>query len=224
VPKRLNPEEKRKIADDFKAGKDLDQLSMLYRFSKQTISKYIISQIGKQEFDSIRKNSNFTKTVDQDIPSKIGYVQLIDKELAINKNDNEYFQENIAIKDDFPLFTEVIPLTQGIELETQKELSSESIYTINFPDTLYMIVDKKIELETKELRDYPDWSFLPEKDLSRKSIELFVEQRSAKRNCSKNQKVLKIPNTNIFKIVARNLVLQGITRLILDDNLISLEK
>ena len=31
-----------------------------------------------------------------------------------------------------------------------------------------MIVDKKTELEVKILRDYVEWQFLPEVDLSRK--------------------------------------------------------
>ena len=38
-----------------------------------------------------------------------------------------------------------------------------------------MIVDKKIELEIKTLKDYPEWQFLSEKcDLNRKTIEIFL--------------------------------------------------
>ena len=32
-----------------------------------------------------------------------------------------------------------------------------------------MIVDKKIELEIKLLKDFPDWEFLPYEDLKRKT-------------------------------------------------------
>ena len=31
---------------------------------------------------------------------------------------------------------------------------------LNFPKIVYMIVDKKIELEIKYLKDFPDWQFL----------------------------------------------------------------
>ena len=30
---------------------------------------------------------------------------------------------------------------------------------VNLPKVVYMIVDKKIELETKFLKDYPEWQF-----------------------------------------------------------------
>ena len=37
-----------------------------------------------------------------------------------------------------------------------------------------MIVDKKIELETKYLKDYPEWQFLLKDELNRKTIEIFL--------------------------------------------------
>ena len=38
-----------------------------------------------------------------------------------------------------------------------------------------MIVDNKIELETKLLKDYPDWQFLPKDDLNRKTIQVYFD-------------------------------------------------
>ena len=37
-----------------------------------------------------------------------------------------------------------------------------------------MIVDKKIELEIKYLKDYPHWQFLAQDELNRKTIEIFL--------------------------------------------------
>ena len=85
-----------------------------------------------------------------------------------------------------------------------------------------MIVDSKTELQTKILRDYPDWQFLSKEDLSRKIIEVFFDIKIAKRNCSKEQKVIKVPNTDVFRIVAPILVSRGISRIICPETLISL--
>ena len=85
-----------------------------------------------------------------------------------------------------------------------------------------MIVDKKIELETKLLREYPEWQFLPEVDLNQKTIELYAELKDAKRNCKKEQKVIKVVNTQVFRIVAPILISRGITRLVCSDKLIAL--
>ena len=84
---------------------------------------------------------------------------------------------------------------------------------IDFPKIVYMIVDKKIELETKLLKDYPEWQFLPEDDLNRKTIEIYFDLKIAKRFCNKEQKVIKVPNTNVFKIVSPILISKGISRI-----------
>ena len=47
---------------------------------------------------------------------------------------------------------EIAPLDYEINNETQKDLSSISISEIDFPKIVYMIVDKKIELEIKLLK------------------------------------------------------------------------
>ena len=70
-------------------------------------------------------------------------------------------------------FLEIAPLEYEIENIPRKELSSIPISEINFPDVVYMIVDKKIELEIKVLNDYPDWQFLPVGDLKKKLQKFF---------------------------------------------------
>ena len=56
----------------------------------------------------------------------------------------------------------------------------------------------------------------------RKTIEVFFDNKIAKRFCSNEQKVIKVPNTNVFKIVAPILVARGITRIVTAENLIAL--
>ena len=109
-----------------------------------------------------------------------------------------------------------------IESTNQKDLSSRSIEEISFPNLVYMIVDKKIELEIKLLKEYPDWRFLSKEDLNRKTIAIYYDLKSAKRLCTKDQRVIKVPNTNVFKIVAPLLISRGITRIISEDKLIAL--
>ena len=85
-----------------------------------------------------------------------------------------------------------------------------------------MIVDKKIELQTKLLKDYPEWQFLSKEELDRNTIQIFYDLKIAKRFCSKEEKVIKVPNTDVFKIVAPILISRGISRIVTSDKLISL--
>ena len=119
-------------------------------------------------------------------------------------------------------FFEIPPLDCEIENTKQKDLSSTPLSQFNFPDVVYMIVDKKIELEIKLLKEFPDWEFLSQNELNRKTIEIHNDLQTAKRLCSKEQKVIKVANTNVFKIVAPILLSRGITRIVSSDNLIAL--
>ena len=85
-----------------------------------------------------------------------------------------------------------------------------------------MIVDKKIELDVKLLKDYAEWQFLPEDDLNRKTIRIFFDIKKAKGLCNKDNKVIKVPNTNVFKLTSNFLISKGITRIVCEDELISL--
>ena len=91
-------------------------------------------------------------------------------------------------------FQEIIPLISEFAWEEQKEVAAKAFAVDLLPETVYMLVDKKVELESRPLKDFSQWSFLPEQDQERLVIMLFSNQRSAKRNCSRNQRVLKVPN------------------------------
>ena len=83
-----------------------------------------------------------------------------------------------------------------------------------------MIVDKTIELETRYLKEYPDWHF--QGRIKSKNDSNFFDLKVAKRFCNANQKVLKVPNTDVFRLVAPFLLEKGISRTVSDDKLISL--
>ena len=132
--------------------------------------------------------------------------------------DNDFGKENLLLDS----FIEIAPLDYVIDNSNRKELSSVPISDVVLPNIVYMIVDKKIELEIKLLKDYPEWEFLPTDDLNRKTIEIYLDLKIAKRFCNKEQKVIKVPNSNIFKIVAPILISRGISRIVSSDKLISI--
>ena len=139
----------------------------------------------------------------------------LQEDLIDRKFNEKNFLENSSLM-------ELVPLDLDIDNTDRKDLSSIPISQIDFPEIVYMIVDKKIELEIKLLRDYPEWHFLPEEDMEIKTIEIYFDLKVAKRDCKKDQKVIKVPNTNVFKIASKIMVSRGIKRIISDKQLISL--
>ena len=139
-----------------------------------------------------------------------------------SKNDNLFYDSEISQPSQPSTFVEIAPLNHEIDIDTQKDLSSIPLSEIDFPKLVYMIIDKKIELEIKLLKDFPKWDFLPNNDLKRKTIEIFFDLNLAKRSCNKEQKVLKVPNTDVFRIAAPILLEKGISRIVCPENLIAL--
>ncbi len=121
-------------------------------------------------------------------------------------------------------FEELVPLVSDFGFEQrQQKVPLKNLVPGVLPEIIYMLVDKKIELEFKPLSEYPEWSFLPDSEKSRNAIFLYDNQRAAKRNCSRGQRVIKVPDSGVFILSKSFLLSKGITRLILEDSLISIE-
>ena len=210
MPKKVSDSEKEKIVESFLKGSSVREISKKYNFSQITINRQLKLILGVNKFNKIKElNSKQNKNT-----SKIKSFNY-DEEKTLNQGKESLDQTEET-------FFELVPILDGIELEKQKDLSSQPLKDSNLPEVVYMLVDKKIELIPKSLGDYPQWRFLPEEDLNRKTIEIFSDIKNAKRDCKKDEKVIKVPNPNIFNLVAPILIAKGITRIIIEDNLISL--
>ena len=191
MPKRLSDTQKKEIIKGFLNGESIDNLSENFGYTKLTISRNIKKSIGSELFNNLNKNLKSSKEVNLNKENVNTNYSNKEKPLA-NKNisegaDNQVFPEDNSLQD--TSFIEIPPLDFQIDVESRKEVSSIPIDEITLPKVVFMIVDKKIELETKLLKDYPEWQFLPEKDLNSKTIEIYSELKDAKRDCKKDQKV-----------------------------------
>ena len=226
MAKRLTEKEKKDISSFFIGGETLEELSAQFNCTKLTISRNLKKYFGEKKFKEIinTKKTSFKsqeiEDIDLKVASEIPKANFVDKGNFNFENDLDN-QSNIE-KGSETQFTEIIPLNCDIDNSPQKDLSSVPISDVNFPKMVYMIVDKNIELQIKFLKDYPDWNFLSKDELDRKTIEIHTDQKVAKRFCNKDQKVIKVPNTDVFKIVAPLLVSRGISRIVSPDKLISL--
>ncbi len=226
MAKRLTEKQKEEIIKSFQGGKTVDFLSNKLNFNKLTIVRHLKKILGDSKYKELisknnksinkvinRKKINLKKNSEED-SEKFNKDQKNFDSVKDKKIETEFFQDSS--------FFEIVPLDCEIDIATQKDLSSIPIAEMNFPKTVYMIVDRKIELETKYLKDYPQWQFLSEDELNRKTIEIHNDIKVAKSLCNKEQKVIKVPNTNIFRLVTPFLLSKGISRIVSTDNLIAL--
>ena len=228
MAKRLTEIQKKVIINDFVNGVTIDQLSMKFSCTKLTIVRNLKKNLSESKYNSILKKNKISQinlseaivTSDKLVSNKNYNNDSINKQANFVENRSKEIDNYESYSD--TTFMEIEPLDCEINNETQKDLSSISITEIDFPKIVYMIVDSKIELEIKLLGDYPNWQFLSEDELKRKTIEIYFDLKIAKKFCNREQKVLKVPNTDVFRIVSPILISRGISRIVCPDKLVAL--
>ena len=224
MAQRISEDDKNKIREAFINGQNIDDLALKFNCHKLTISRNLKKSLGEDKFKvlSISNKSkdklfNKNNSVENSLNNKKE-----DNMCSELKNPRDHMKKEFEEKiNSITPFVEITPLDYEID-KPQKDLSSKPLSSVTFPKTVYMIVDKNIELEVKLLKEFPDWQFLPEDDLERKTIEIFFDLKNAKRNSGKDKKVIKVPNTEVFKITAPILLSRGISRIVNEDQLIAI--
>ncbi len=222
MAKRLSEKQKEEIKINFLDNQSVEILSEKFNCTKTTIIRNLKKSLGEKKYKEIlnRLNEPFD----------------VEGENLLENDNKQTFEENIIKKTEdtsigisnedkispFESFIEITPLDHDFEDVSQKDISSIPLSEIKLPNMVFLIVKKEIELETKYLKDYPEWQFLPQNDLKRKTIEIHFDLKTAKRMCNKDQKVIKVPNTDVFRIVAPILMSRGISRIVTAENLISI--
>ena len=224
LAKRLTEKQKEEIKIDFLDNQSVEFLSKKFNCTKTTIIRNLKKSLGEIKYNEILNRLNATF----DLKNKNlleNDNQQINEKNKINKSDDTSISIGISNEDKinpFESFIEITPLDHDFEAVSQKDISSIPLSEIKLPNMVFLIVKKEIELETKYLKDYPEWQFLPQNDLQRKTIEIHFDLKTAKRICNKDQKVIKVPNTDVFRIVAPILMSRGISRIVAAENLISI--
>ena len=214
------------MVDSFTKGETLDKLASAFNCTKLTISRNLKKIIGEEKYKELITDNNILNKSFHQKEKNISLEKVtqnktkFDYEKSKSNRSSKNNLEQDFVKDES--FMEITPLDFDIDNSFQKDLSSVQLLDVDLPKIVFLIVDKKVELEIKYLKDYPDWNFLSKDELKRKTIEIYSDIKIAKSFCNKDQKVIKVPNSEIFRIVAPILLSKGISRIINADQLIAL--
>ncbi|AFY67576.1 helix-turn-helix domain-containing protein [Geitlerinema sp. PCC 7407] len=103
----------------------------------------------------------------------------------------------------------------------QKVISTEIVKILPFaeaslPKVSYLVVDRLAELVARPLREFGDLGQIPEAEVQEKTLPIFDNHRVARRFSKRNQRVIKVPDSNMFQKALPYLQAKGITRLLID--------
>ncbi len=110
----------------------------------------------------------------------------------------------------------------GLAAEDRPPASCQPLDGAALPASLYMLVDKTVELQPRPLHDFPELGRLPDDEQGRQALVVFANPRQAKRHCGRTQRVIKLPDSQVIHRTASYLLTQGITRLVLEGAVYSL--
>ncbi len=120
----------------------------------------------------------------------------------------------------------MVPVVAGANLGSGLQEGSavvcQPLESAPLPASLYMLVDKTVELQARPLSDFPELGALPDDEQARQALVVFANPRQAKRQCGRTQRVIKMPDSQVIQRTATYLVGQGITRVVLEGALYAL--
>ena len=120
-------------------------------------------------------------------------------------------------------FQELVPLTDVSVFEDRDHLDPLPLSPDVLPDSVYMLVDKVVELDARPLKEFAELGRLDDSEGERNGLYLFTSPRTAKRQCGRSQRVIKVPDTAVFRRTSSYLLARGITRLVMDGTVIALD-
>ena len=141
-------------------------------------------------------------------------------ELDDDEEDGDELDEDDA--DEITGDEDEMLLAVAVTEQRLQPVSCQPLKDAPLPASVYMLVDKTVELEARPLKEFPELGMLPPEEEELQALQVFVNPRQAKRHCGRSQRVIKIPDTRIFERTASHLLAQGISRLVIENSLYSL--
>jgi hypothetical protein len=227
---RLNDSQKEELVVRYREGETAQTLAAAYGCSPNTVSRVLKAALSPEEMAAIKKQAR--QRIDAGSPSPmadpappedvdpVGISQVAEasevSELAIDDADDfaddALDEADLGADDegDDPEPARAVPVVAAASQEVQPLAPGV------LPSSVYMLVDKTVELQAKPLKEFAELGSLPEEELDLQALMLFTNPRQAKRQCGRTQRVIKVPDAEVLQRRSSYLVAQGITRLVVE--------
>ena len=141
-----------------------------------------------------------------------------------DSSEDDHLEADMGDLPGSEVFRELVPLVaDSVVFSDRPKVKCEPLLPGLLPSSVYMLVDKTVELDARPLKEFSELGLLADEDQDRRALCLFANPRSAKRQCGRSQRVIKVPDTSVFELTTSYLLARGITRLVLEGSLIALD-
>ena len=246
---RLTDSQKIEIVARYRAGEVSSELAEAYGCSTNTVSRVVKAGLEPAEYEQLKQQRNrppLKVSQEQAAPelapsepeplepepleSEAPELELPDPAgddedhavLAIDDADDFGDDANELDFADDDLADQFVAVPLLLVDHVGEPAQCQPLADAPLPASVYMLVDKTVELQAKPLKDFPELGQLPDGEEERQALMVFANPRQAKRHCGRTQRVIKVPDTRILERTAPYLIAQGISRVVMEGSLYSL--
>jgi len=225
---RLTDSQKQELVARYRQGETAQALAEAYGCSPNTVSRVVKAAISAEELAEIRKQGRSAKAEpvaeiavpepaaeEPDPADDDAGVLAIDDADEFGDDDDDFADDGLD-DDEADLEAELADPAPAFSLSQGERPQTKPLLPGLLPSSVYMLVDKTVELQARPLREFPELGALPEEELELQALMLFTNPRQAKRQCGRSQRVIKVPDSEVLQRRSSYLVAQGITRLVIE--------
>jgi hypothetical protein len=245
---RLTDSQKIEIVARYRAGEVSAELAEAYGCSTNTVSRVVKAGLDPAEYEQLKQQRIRPLKVSQEqpapeqaapelAPSEPEPLEPEAPELELPEpagDDEDHAVLAIDDADDFgddaneldfaddDLADQFVAVPLLLVDHVGEPAQCQPLADAPLPASVYMLVDKTVELQAKPLKEFPELGQLPDGEEERQALMVFANPRQAKRHCGRTQRVIKVPDTRILERTAPYLIAQGISRVVMEGSLYSL--
>jgi hypothetical protein len=226
---RLTDSQKQELVARYRQGETAQALAEAYGCSPNTVSRVVKAALSAEEMAASRKQGRSAKAdpvaelaaPDEDVipaDDDAGVLAIEDAD-EFGDDDDDFADDGLDDDEadlEADLEAELADPAPAFSLPQGERPETKPLQPGLLPSSVYMLVDKTVELQAKPLREFPELGALPEEELELQALMLFTNPRQAKRQCGRSQRVIKVPDSEVLQRRSAYLVAQGITRLVIE--------
>ena len=230
---RLTDSQKQELVARYRQGETAQSLAEAYGCSTNTVSRVVKAGLEPAEYEQLKQQRNRPLKISPELVSP----ELVAPEpeppepagddddpavLAIDDADDFGDDANDLDFADDDLADQFVAVPLLLVHHVGEPAQCQPLADAPLPSSVYMLVDKTVELQAKPLKDFPELGQLPADEEERQALMVFANPRQAKRHCGRTQRVIKVPDTRVLERTAPYLIAQGISRVVIEGSLYSL--
>jgi hypothetical protein len=242
---RLNDSQKEELVGRYRQGETAQALAAAYGCSPNTVSRVLKAALDPAEMEAIKRQSRGRTAVPMadslpeaevvvNPPASAGAAAVAtsapaevhqasaasgateDEPTTLAIDDADDFGDDDDATDDATEDADAADADPPVSADPAVVLEVQPLIPGALPASVYMLVDKTVELQPRPLAEFTELGTLPEEEQALQALMLYTNPRQAKRQCGRTQRVIKVPDAGVLERRSSYLVAQGITRLVVE--------